>query len=511
MGVCVYILAQKWSGCQVGKSGSQGELKVTSMFIQRPPAKGVGCCVADSHTGNHLEDDFTLLETIRRSYSVIREKIPFELEGETFKPKREMTYDAWHVDGREGEFNDFLALYPVLSEYHVILPKSDQTDFDAPLGSVAARIKDKKCKTRRGSSRPPVKRKLAFESSSSHAMRSKTFASKDDALFLSISDNDEDKFLEPEVQPIEVIVDSGESPKVGVFVVHLRSVAARIKDKKCKTRRGSSRPPVKRKLAFESSSSHAMRSKTFASKDDALFLSISDNDEDKFLVRLLDCFELKDANACHLKIFAITPPAWKCHLDNQIDLELLDLYDPIMCSRLWWIMQLTKEPNPAVLALWEKISSLTIDVKEHKDKARLEAVEASLHREIEELTQDRRDVVSKVVPYAAMELVHSDELGRLFGKLVSSTITYGCCRKDHTQASNDFATATFPLLDEFVADVTASIETLLSKKPPMLHKPAFSRTQMLVPSSQKPTLSFAPSSNSMSPTDDLIKLSPFLL
>ncbi|GKE16848.1 hypothetical protein Tco_1424425, partial [Tanacetum coccineum] len=33
------------------------------------------------NVGNHPEDDFTPLETIRRSYSVIREKIPFELEG----------------------------------------------------------------------------------------------------------------------------------------------------------------------------------------------------------------------------------------------------------------------------------------------------------------------------------------------------------------------------------------------------------------------------------------------
>ncbi|GJX30085.1 hypothetical protein Tco_0238164 [Tanacetum coccineum] len=32
------------------------------------------------------------------------------------------------------EFNEFLALYPVPSEYHVILPKSNQTIFDAPPG-----------------------------------------------------------------------------------------------------------------------------------------------------------------------------------------------------------------------------------------------------------------------------------------------------------------------------------------------------------------------------------------
>ncbi|GKB90032.1 hypothetical protein Tco_0962304, partial [Tanacetum coccineum] len=36
----------------------------------------------------------------------------------------------------EEEFNDFLALYPIPPAYHVILPKSNQTVFDAPPGYV---------------------------------------------------------------------------------------------------------------------------------------------------------------------------------------------------------------------------------------------------------------------------------------------------------------------------------------------------------------------------------------
>ncbi|GJR72649.1 hypothetical protein Tco_0085014 [Tanacetum coccineum] len=167
------------------------------------------------------------------------------------------------------------------------------------------------------------------------------------------------------------------------------------------------------------------------------------------------------------------------------------------------------------------------------EKAKLEAIETSLRREVKELKQDRRDVVLKVVPYAAMELVYSDELGWLVGTLVSSVITYGHCRvyeqvaamkepfdlskakgyrssykKEHTQASNDFVTATFPWLDEFVADAAALIKALLLKKPPTLHKPAPLRTQMLLPSSYKATLSSAPSSNPMSPPADLVKPSP---
>ncbi|GKA22329.1 hypothetical protein Tco_0708291 [Tanacetum coccineum] len=83
-------------------------------------------------------------------------------------------------------------------------------------------------------------------------------------------------------------------------------------------------------------------------------------------------------------------------------------------------------------------------------------------------------------------------------------------KKEHTQASNDFPTATFPWLDEFVADVAALIEALLSKKPPSLQNHAPSRTQMPMPSSQKATPSSALSLNIISPPADLVKPSPSL-
>ncbi|GKC97632.1 hypothetical protein Tco_1167907 [Tanacetum coccineum] len=320
--------------------------------------------------------------------------------------------------------------------------------------------------------------------------------------FIYTEDDDDLAFLSKELSPG---FDSGESSKSGVFVVHPGSVAARIKERKCKTRGCSLRPHVKRKLASGSSSSGAMRAKTSASKDDAPFHSISNDDEG-----LPYCFELKDANACHLKISAITPPAWRGHLDNQIDLELLDLHD--RCYARQDVVDNTVnrrasamaefDQNPAVQALREKISSLTADDKEHKaDKAKLETVEASLRGEVEELKQDRRDVVSKVVPYATMKLVHNDELGRLVGY-------HSSYQKEHTQASNDFATATFPWLDEFVAYVATLIEALLSKNPPTLQKLAPSRTQMPAPSSHKATMSSAPSMNPISPSANLLKPSP---
>ncbi|GKD13722.1 hypothetical protein Tco_1198129 [Tanacetum coccineum] len=116
------------------------------------------------------------------------------------------------------------------------------------------------------------------------------------------------------------------------------------------------------------------------------------------------------------------------------------------------------------------------------EKARLEAIEVSLWKEVYELKHDRRVVVSKVVPYLAMELFHSDDMVALLVKGYCSSY-----KKDHTQDSNDLATATFPWLDEFVADPSAPIEALLSKKPLTLQRLAPSRTQVPLVSSQRAT------------------------
>ncbi|GJX89701.1 hypothetical protein Tco_0341715 [Tanacetum coccineum] len=334
-------------------------------------------------------------------------------------------------------------------------------------------------------------------------------------------------------------------------------------------------PPVKRKLAPGSSSSCVTHAKASSSKDDTPFIIVFDDDEG-----LPDVFKLKDANACHLKISAITSPAWKNHSDNHMDVELLDLHnrcyarqaflDNAVNSRSRELLQVIEkirgecdvmkekeraqeeeyeelrskckvtmtdfEKNPTVVAMREKMSTLSTKAKEHKanleskvasleaKKARLEAVEASLKKGVDDVKHDRMEVVLKVVPYAALELIHSDELGRLFGKLVSSALLYGRCaafeqvadmkepfdlskmkgyrpsyKKEHTQAGNDLATTTFSLLSEFVSDPSTPIEVLLSKKPSTLQRPVSSKTQVPAPSSQRATPSSAPASYIMSP------------
>nr|GEY14207.1 hypothetical protein [Tanacetum cinerariifolium] len=611
---------------------------LTSKSLTKPIEKGVGLRVADSYTGNHLEDGFTPLKTIQRLLVIIGRRSYSGFEWEAFKlERRVLQYFKVYISrlnpfgcaklttfiimckayGCEPSVDLFRVFFNLCragswltfqkrSKKHIpnLLPKVITRiegwherfffvqDFiitykypQLLLDENMLNSKSFKDKLPLNIDENPYFQRLGRYPISVHVLNDPILflaglkpswefsqqclviimGSKEMAFrnFIYTEDDDDLAFLpkepspgfgtgspsasvntelpkdveEPEVQPAEITAESGESLKAGVFIVHPGSVAARIKERKCKMREGSSRPLVKRKLASESSSSRVVRAKTSASKDDAPILSISDDDEG-----LPYCFKLKDANACHLKILAITPPAWKGHLDNQIDLELLDLHDrcyarhvvvdnavnkrsheflqviekmrgeaDVIKARERSCEEECEELRVKYEAAGYQVTLSTLELKVDSlevEKARLEAVEVSLRREVEKLKQDRRDVVSKVVPYAAIELVHSDELGKLAGTLVSSAITYRRCRayeqvvamkepfdlskangyrssykKEHTQASNDFSTATFPWLDEFIADAATPIEALLSNKPPTLQKPAPSRTQMHVPSS----------------------------
>ncbi|GJT88247.1 hypothetical protein Tco_1069964, partial [Tanacetum coccineum] len=390
--------------------------------------------MADSHTGNHHEDDFTPLETIRRSNSIIGKKILFELEGEAFELGR-----------RE----------PSLS-------------FSIGSPSVSINIE-------------PLRA-------------------------------DE----EPILQPAEVTTDYGGSPKPELFVVHPGSVAARIKDRKCKARGGSSKPHVKRKLASGSSNSRATRAKTSTSKDDVPFLTVSHDDEG-----LSDVLELKDATACHLKISAITLLAWKNHLDNHMDVKLLDLHDRYyarqavidnaMNRRSRELLEVIEklreecdvikererareeeseslrlkcevamsdfEKNPTVITLREKISTLSTEVKEHK---------ANLNRMMLESQKWESYQASLLTLESQISSLEAEKGYLEVGMLVQRLLTPSY-KKEHNQFGNDLATTTFPWLSEFVADPSAPVEVLLSKKPSSLQRPAPSKTQDLVASSLKAT------------------------
>nr|GEW23570.1 hypothetical protein [Tanacetum cinerariifolium] len=257
---------------------------------------------------------------------------------------------------------------------------------------------------------------------------------------------------EPVLQLAKVTAFSGWSPKPEFFIVHTESVAARMKNRKCKTRGRSSRPPVKRKLASSSLNSRTTRTKTSTSKDDVLFLTVSNDDEG-----LSEVHELNDATACHLKISAITPSSWKNHLDNHMDVERFR-------------------------KLLEVIEKLRGEYHLRRHSWRLSKYPSK--KEVDDVKRDRMEDVSKVVPYAAIELIHSDDLGSLVGRLVSFAIFYGRCQAFEQVAG---IKEPFDLSKVKGYHPLAPVEVLLSKKPPSLQRPARSKTQALVASSPKAT------------------------
>ncbi|GKC67881.1 hypothetical protein Tco_1100479, partial [Tanacetum coccineum] len=304
--------------------------------------------------------------------------------------------------------------------------------------------------------------------------------------------------------------DSGGSLKPEVFVVHPGSMAARIKDRKCKTRGGSSRPPMKIKLTYGSLSSRATRAKASSSKDDTPFIMVSNDDE-----------------------------AWKNHLDNHMDVELLDLHDRYYARqdfldnsvnmRSRELLQVIKKIRgkcdvmkererareeeceelrskcKAAMTDFEKnltgwagyqVSHSALELKVaslEAEKVRLEATEASLKKEFDDVKRDRMEVVLKVSSFEQVaDMKEPFNLSKVKGYFPSY-------KKEHTQAGNDLATATFPWLSEFVSDPSKPIEVLLSKKPSTLQRHVPSKTQVPVPSSQRATPSLAPTSNIMFP------------
>ncbi|GKA49861.1 hypothetical protein Tco_0742934 [Tanacetum coccineum] len=499
------------------KFGLTDLMKIDDGFCQRPTAKGVGLRVADSHTGNHPEDGFTpprrWFYTTRNYSEVIGcnwEKIPFGLrrgglqageDGKNFKSyflvmSVKDTIVVQHCGLSAKELNEFLSFYPIPSEYDVILPKSTETIFDAPPGYVGllnpfgcAKLTTFIIMCKAYGCEPSVDlfREIAFRN-------------------FIYTENDDDLVFLPNEPSLgfEVTADSGESLKASVFVVHPGSVAARIKERKCKTRGGSSRPPVKRKLASGSSSSRAVRAKNSASKDDDPILSISDDDEGKFLVHLVlyEVIDLLIHPLSLLSLHQLGKVIKKMRGEANV-IKASERSHEEECEELRVKCEAAMaefDQNSTIRVLREKISSLTTNVKEHKgnldkmmlesqkwsgyqvtlltleskvdsleaEKARLEAVEASLRREAEELKQDRKDVVSKVVPYAALEAYEQITAMKEPFDLSKAKGYRSSYKKEHTQDNNDFATTTFPWLDEFVADVATSIEALLSKKPPTL-------------------------------------------
>nr|GEZ18819.1 hypothetical protein [Tanacetum cinerariifolium] len=261
--------------------------------------------------------------------------------GEAQGVSLQITFGMRTYELTKDEFTHFLSLYPIPSEYHVMLPKRNQTIFDAPDGlnpfgcakltTFIVMCKAYGCEPSvdlfrgffnsfSGDSVVPANcSKLLFKNNRwdtksfadklpdnihenpyfqrlEMAFRNFMYAETDDGLtFLpndpllefrtgspSVSINTEPSIAEavPTGQLGENTDDSWGSSLLEQLVIHTGSVATRIKERK------------------------STSAKVAASKDDSSFLTISDDDEG-----FPDVLELQNANACHLKIFAITPLA----------------------------------------------------------------------------------------------------------------------------------------------------------------------------------------------------------
>nr|GEZ84097.1 hypothetical protein [Tanacetum cinerariifolium] len=315
--------------------------------------------MADSHTGNHLEDDFTLLETIRRSYSVIRERTLFELEGETFESERRTVFYAppGYVRLYTHSFS-LVNLRLPLTEFFCEQNKLDLKSF-----------KDK--------IPPNIKENLMFQRLSRYPISVCVFPDPIHFLaglkpswkhemafrnFICTEDDEDLTFLLKEPSPGF----STGSPYVS---------------------RGSSRPHVKRKLASGSFTSRATRAKTSSSKDDASFLTVSDDDEDLELLDLHDRCYARQAvvdNAVnrmsHELLQVIDKLKGECDVLMSRERARDEEYEGL---RVKCEAAMTNfEKNPAVKWAGYQQSLLNLESTAlETEKARLEAIELSTQKE----------------------------------------------------------------------------------------------------------------------------------
>ncbi|GJU96378.1 hypothetical protein Tco_1321134 [Tanacetum coccineum] len=224
-----------------------------------------------------------------------------------------------------------------------------------------------------------------------------------------------------------------------------------------------------------------------------------DVDNDSDIHEFPSANELKDVTDCHWVVAHVTPPSWKQHL-REISIEqLCDIHDRAYIRQAVLDNVLNSRTRELIFTLYKaKTSYDAIRARElDKDRAyaklkrkdkwmvfiakiegiksereRLKSSKIQLLQKIDSLKQDRAAVVSKVIPDAAMKLVRSDDLDVLIAKLKTSGYRPSL-KEEYDQADDALANASYPFLAEYVTNLYASLEQLLSKKPPFL-RPTFS-------------------------------------
>ncbi|GJW18139.1 hypothetical protein Tco_0025575 [Tanacetum coccineum] len=151
--------------------------------------------------------------------------------------------------------------------------------------------------------------------------------------------------------------------------------------------------------------------------------------------------ELRDATDCHWVVALAV-------LDNVLNSRTRELISALHKAKTSYDVIRVRELN----------KDMAYAELERKDKW-------MVFIEIDSLKHDRAVVVSKVIPGAAMKLVRNDDLGVLIAKLVRLSASL---KEEYDQAGDALANASYPFLAEYVINLYASMEQLLSKIPPSL-------------------------------------------
>ncbi|GJV31831.1 hypothetical protein Tco_1392231 [Tanacetum coccineum] len=414
----------------------------SASVIEGHTSEGVGLRVTDSHIGNHREDDFTSLETIRRFLGVFGSRSLLISGGEAFEAdQREFSnMSAKNVLRTQtctltkAELMKFLVDYDIPSEFKVMLPKSNQTMYDAP-----------------------------EEYFHVHLSRLDRFGCAKLTTFAVMCKAYDD---EPSVDLFKGFFNLypggdwltfAKRPEADVPTILLKPIT-RIKDWK--------------EMAFKN------------------FMFAADDEVISFLPHELSpgfgggspsSFINNDPPLLEVEPLAIANPDQL--VENTADSEGSHFVkgEHEVINK----MEKAREPeceaamedidkNPAMIVLRQKIVSLLDEVKEH-------------HGSLDRMLLESQNLEGGTL--CCYEEVSKMKEPFKLAKVKGYRQSY---KKEYTQARNDLATAVFPFLYEATTDPSAPIELLLSKKPQTLCRPTLSNTLAPTPSAASSKTSAPP-------------------
>ncbi|GJT66720.1 hypothetical protein Tco_1018200 [Tanacetum coccineum] len=434
-------------------------------FIEGYTAKGVDFHVADSQTGNHREDDFKPLETIRRFLGIIGSRSLSSSKGSPSGQRggsgsgvpKAVTKPITHIEVPKNPSFTTAEGVPVLSLFWVTLIFFDNNVCFVHL--VFAKMDF------RSFMMDGVDGEFHFEheggvgdgEGSSPSIRSNIGDSND-----TPSEKD--------------VTSEARNQKLGKSSKATRKRKQIVKSSRKDTRQKAQKVPPQ------------------ASKDSGDPSDPLDVDSDPDFHEFSYAKKLKDSIDCHWVVAHVTSPSWTQHL-KKISLEkLCDIHDKAYMRQVVLDNMLNsrtrKDKNSLMLDIREDIKTMhgQVDrlhgeyswlVLEENKWVNYEQTLAILHLKVK---------VAKVVPYVATKLARSDKMGLLVAHLAKEALSHGRCLTPEEVAH---LKEPFELekMSEVNIDPYAPLEVLLSKKPKSLRpKPA--------PSSSKPSSSQAPNPTS---------------